>query len=143
MTYNKLTTRTVFYSPNKISKLTLQQIKQITMKNTIIILILTLLLSCGQKKQEDLPVETENQTENNVPLKTVSGEVNEIQLGKDGYTTKIITAENDVYFVTISRSNLTNPEQYKSVQLGEQLKVSGDYWTMEGDKQITVREILE
>lgn len=113
------------------------------MKNAITILSLALLLSCGQKKQEALPVEIENETENQMSLKTISGEVKEIKHGKDGYTAKIITATNDVYFVTISHSNLIIPTQYKSVEVGDQLNISGDFWTMEGDKQITVREILE
>ncbi|WP_157804990.1 hypothetical protein [Confluentibacter lentus] len=116
---------------------------KIIMKHIIALLVIALLLSCGHKKEKAVPLKTESNTENKVELKTVSGEVTDIKFGKDGYTAKIITANNSIYFVTISRSNLNNPEQYKSIQIGEQLSISGDFWIMEGDNQMTVREILE
>jgi len=74
-------------------------------------------------------------------IKTVEGKVQEIQNGKDGYTAKIETAEKEVYFVTISHSNLKDHTQYRSVKAGETLKVSGDFWKMENENHITVREI--
>lgn len=73
--------------------------------------------------------------------KTVEGKVVEITNGKDGYTAKLETAEKEQYYVTISHSNLTNHEQYKSVKVGETLKVTGDSWKMEDKNQITVRVI--
>lgn len=76
-----------------------------------------------------------------VETKTVEGKVVEIAPGKDGYTAKLETAEKEYYFVTISHSNLTNHEQYKSVKVGETLKVTGDFWKMEDQNQITVRLI--
>lgn len=76
-----------------------------------------------------------------VATKTVEGKVVEITNGKDGYTAKLETAEKEHYFATISHSNLTNHEQYKSVKVGETLKVTGDFWKMENDNQITVRVI--
>lgn len=76
-----------------------------------------------------------------VETKTVEGKVVEITSGKDGYTAKLETAEKEHYFVTISHSNLTNHEQYKSVKVGETLKVTGDFWKMEDQNQITVRVI--
>ena len=82
-------------------------------------------------KLEEPPMKTE----------TVEGTVVQINPGKDGYTAKLETKEKEVYFVTISHSNLKNHEQYKSVKVGETLKVTGDYWKLENDNQITVREI--
>lgn len=76
-----------------------------------------------------------------VETKTVEGKVVEITNGKDGYTAKLETAEKEHYYVTISHSNLTNHEQYKSVKVGETLKVTGDSWKMENQNQITVRVI--
>ncbi|MGK4568933.1 hypothetical protein [Flavobacterium sp. 3HN19-14] len=72
---------------------------------------------------------------------TVEGKVQEIMNGKDGYTAKIETADKEVYFVTISHSNLNDHTQYKSVKVGETLKVTGDSWATEGKNQITVRSI--
>lgn len=82
-------------------------------------------------KQEIPPLET----------KTVEGIVSEIHSGKDGYTAKIETSDKEVYFVTISHSNLKNPEQYKTVKPGDRLKVTGDFWKMDDDNQITARQI--
>jgi hypothetical protein len=73
--------------------------------------------------------------------KTVDGKVLEINNGIDGYTAKIETKDKEIYYVTISISNLKNHEQYKSVKVGEALNVTGDYWKTEADNQITVRVI--
>jgi|GEM_PF-1975745 len=71
----------------------------------------------------------------------ISGTVSDIQPGKDGYTAKIVTAENQVYFVTISHSNLTTPDQYKTVKPGEMIKVKGDFFKLGDENHITVREL--
>lgn len=73
--------------------------------------------------------------------KTVEGVVKSSNHGKDGYTAEIETADKEIYFATISHSNLTNHEQYKEVKAGETLKVTGDFWKMEDKNQITVRVI--
>lgn len=89
-------------------------------------------------------VATDSITEPETPkeeIKTVEGKVVEITNGKDGYMAKLETAEKETYCVTISHSNLTNHEQYKSVKVGETLKVTGDFWKMEDQNQITVRVI--
>jgi len=113
------------------------------MKYIISILTLILIVSCGQKKTETTPIVIENTPKNEVTLKMVSGEVKDITFGKDGYTAKVLSVTDDIYYVTISRANLKNPEQYKSLQIGEKLKVSGDFWVMDGAQQITAREFLE
>src|SRR5690606_29461899 len=118
------------------------KLKQIMMKHILSILALILTVSCGQKKTETTPIVIENTSNNEVTLKIVSGEVKDIAFGKDGYTAKIQSVTDDIYYVTISRANLINPEQYKSLQIGEKLKVSGDFWIMDGANQITAREIL-
>lgn len=69
------------------------------------------------------------------------GTVEEIQPGKDGYTAKIKTTDDEIYFVTISHANLTDPSQYKTVEKGSVIEVKGEKWTMGEDKQITVREL--
>ncbi|MEO9032368.1 MAG: hypothetical protein ABI285_03940 [Ginsengibacter sp.] len=70
----------------------------------------------------------------------ISGVVNEIQQGKDGYTGRIITAGNDIYYVTISPSNLKDPAQYRSVKVGDTMKVKGEQWKTGDENHITVRE---
>ncbi|MFC5270023.1 hypothetical protein [Adhaeribacter terreus] len=71
----------------------------------------------------------------------ITGKVTAIQPGKDGYTAKILTVNNQEYFATISRANLTDPATYRTVTIGEVLKVKGDQWQMENQNHITVREL--
>lgn len=114
------------------------------------------LSACEQKKKSTIS-ETETEivqpstptadtvTEDVQPpaeLRTVEGKVVAINQGKDGYTAEIKNAAGETYFVTISHSNLDNHTQYKTVKLGDKLRVSGDFWKMEDENQITVRVIL-
>ena len=72
----------------------------------------------------------------------ISGEVRQIQPGKDGYTAKIMTADYQVYFATISIPNLgKNAAQYREVEVGETIGVKGEVWEMNGETHITVREL--
>ena len=70
----------------------------------------------------------------------VSGVVNDINPGKDGYTAKIFSGSN-IYYATVSHSNLQDPAQFESVVKGDSITVSGDYWKLGQDEQITVREL--
>lgn len=77
----------------------------------------------------------------NANANTITGVVQDIQNGKDGYTAQIKTANNEIYYATISHGNLTDHSQYRTVQVGETIEVAGDQWDMEGKKQITVRKL--
>ncbi len=72
---------------------------------------------------------------------SVGGIVTDINMGKDGYTATIETSEKEIYHVTISHANLKDPKQYKQVEKGAMLNVSGDYWKMDNQNQVTVRTI--
>lgn len=105
-------------------------------KNTLYLLNLVLIVlvsGCAQHKKVSTTPNT---------IKAVNGRVQEIQLGKDGYTALIKTAQNEIFYATISHSNLENPEEYKKVNVGDKLNVSGDFWKMEKENHITVRSIL-
>lgn len=73
--------------------------------------------------------------------RTVEGKVTAINNGKDGYTATLETTNKESYAVTISHANLKDHLQYKTVKIGDMLKVTGDYWKLEDVNQITVREI--
>ncbi|HEU4789335.1 MAG TPA: hypothetical protein VFS71_06600 [Flavobacterium sp.] len=112
------------------------------MKKIIIIPVLLLMFGCAENKnslKSNTPI---SHLEIEEKIKIIQGEVLEINQGKDGYTAKLKTNTQEVYFVTISRSNLKNPAQYKTTEIGEKLKVSGEFYKMENQNQITVREIL-
>lgn len=70
---------------------------------------------------------------------TVKGVVREINRGKDGYTAKIEMPDGQMVSATVSRSNLTEPKQYREVQVGDMLKVSGESWKLDNESQLTVR----
>lgn len=117
------------------------------MKNALFLTAILVLLSCGQNKKEAATTETTIETETvsekeSVPeTKTVEGTVLEINHGKDGYTATIETIDQELYWATISIPNLKNPEQYKTIQVGETIKVTGDFWVMENQNQITAHEL--
>lgn len=71
----------------------------------------------------------------------VKGKVEAIQRGKDGYTAKLVTAGNKIFFVTISHANLKDHTQYRTVAVGDTLSVKGDTLTIGNEAHITVREI--
>jgi len=72
---------------------------------------------------------------------TVTGEVTEINRGKDGYTAKIKTAEGKFYFATISIPNMADPKQYRSVKIGESITVTGESFPIEEDVMIKVTSL--
>ncbi|MFV5699152.1 OB-fold nucleic acid binding domain-containing protein [Flavobacterium sp. ZT3R17] len=95
-------------------------------KKSIASLIILSILSCSSVKTA-----------------TVSGKVSAIQKGKDGYTATIENTKGRIYFGTISIPNLSNPQLFKQVEIGDTITVKGELWKMGKEKQITVREILE
>lgn len=71
----------------------------------------------------------------------VTGEVTEINQGKDGYTAKLKTADNKSYAATISIPNLDNPKQYRAVKVGDKITVKGIVTNLESDVLIRVKEL--
>lgn len=113
------------------------------MKKIWIPIIALMIASCNETKT------TSSQSTGNIKtefvadsLTTAEGKVLEIQQGKDGYTAKIQSTNEDIYFITISHANLTDPKQYKTVKVGDQIMVSGESLKSEDEEHITVREIL-
>ena len=73
----------------------------------------------------------------------VSGKVESIETGKDGYTAKIADETGKTYNATISIPNLKDPKQYRSVQVGEKISVKGESFPSDTDNYIVVRELLK
>ena len=106
--------------------------------------------SCNSNKQatikEDgtevvkINTQEEGKEEKNDTI-AVQGKVNEINKGKDGYTAILTAEDGKIYYATISIPNLKDPKQYRSVTIGETIKVKGNSWKMENDNYITVREL--
>ncbi|MEO5911883.1 MAG: hypothetical protein ABIP95_13415 [Pelobium sp.] len=113
------------------------------MKKIWIPIVALMIASCNETKN------TSSQSTGNIKtefaadsLKTAEGRVLEIQQGKDGYTAKIQSTNDAIYFITISHANLNDPKQYKTVKVGDQIMVSGESWMAEQEEHITVKEIL-
>ncbi|PTS96300.1 hypothetical protein DBR27_16385 [Flavobacterium sp. HMWF030] len=73
---------------------------------------------------------------------TISGKVESIELGKDGYTAKINTTKNEVYFATISIVNVGGPQNYKKLKEGDEVSLKGEIWKTDTEKHIKVKEIV-
>jgi hypothetical protein len=100
--------------------------KQFLKIASCLLIVIALAVSCS-------PLLNANTTE------FTTGKVQEIVLGKDGYTAKLATAENSIYLVTISRANLLEPTQYRQVSTGETIQVKGDIFKISGVNHMTVR----
>jgi hypothetical protein len=110
---------------------------KIILKTTIF--VFTLVYAACNTPTPTPPVETkQEQTPQSSGF--ISGEVKEINYGKDGYTARI-NAGGALYFVTISHANLKDPAQYKSTTVGAMLTVKGDIWKMGDETHVTVREL--
>jgi hypothetical protein len=72
----------------------------------------------------------------------ISGKVISIENGKDGYTAKINTDKNEVYFATISIVNLGGPEKFKRFKEGDEVSLKGEIWKTDTEKHIKVKEIV-
>jgi len=73
---------------------------------------------------------------------TVTGKVEEIVNGKDGYTAKITSADG-IYFITASIPNSIDPKNYRRVAVGETVTVKGEQWMQGTEKHIVVREFVK
>ena len=73
---------------------------------------------------------------------TISGKVQSIEFGKDGYTAKINTAKNEVYYATISIVNVGGPENCKKLKEGDEVSLKGEIWKTDTEKHIKVKEIV-
>lgn len=101
------------------------------MKNTIrlsafFFMLLVFMLSCACMKDKN----------------TISGKVVAIEFGKDGYTAKISTAKNEVYFATVSIVNVGGPQNYKQLKEGEEVSLKGEIWKTETENHMKVKEIV-
>jgi len=72
----------------------------------------------------------------------VSGKVQSIEFGKDGYTAKINTDKNEIYFAVISIVNVGGPQNYKQLKEGEEVTLKGEIWKTDTEKRIKVKEIV-
>lgn len=73
---------------------------------------------------------------------TISGKVVSVEFGKDGYTAKINTAKNEIYFAVISIVNVGGPQNYKQLKEGEEVSLKGEIWKTETENHIKVKEII-
>lgn len=97
-------------------------------KISLVVVLMTFIISCKTMK------------ENNI--RTVSGKVESVESGKDGYTAKINTDAKEVYFATISIVNVGGPQNYKQVKIGDVVSVKGEFWKTEEENHIKVTQIL-
>jgi len=95
-------------------------------KISFLVLLMTFVISCATMK------------ENNV----ITGKVDSVESGKDGYTAKITTDKKEVYFATISIVNVGGPQNYKQLKKGDEVSVKGEIWKTDDEKHIKVQQIV-
>ncbi len=95
-------------------------------KISFLLLLIAFVISCASMKDKN----------------TISGKVQSIEFGKDGYTAKINTAKNEVYFAAISIVNVGGPENYKKLKEGDEVSIKGEIWKTDTEKHIKVTEIV-
>jgi len=79
------------------------------------------------------PVQQEDVVAQNEII-TIKGEVTAIANGKDGYTATIKDMDGKVYDVVISIPNMKDPKNFRRVNVGDKIKVSGEQY-MVGERQ--------
>ena len=72
---------------------------------------------------------------------TVTGEVTEINRGKDGYSATIKAADGKIYTGTISIPNMGDPKKYRNVNIGEIITVTGTTFGPGDDTIIKVTDL--
>jgi hypothetical protein len=90
------------------------------------IAVLTFVVSCACMKDKN----------------TISGKVESVEFGKDGYTAKIKTDKDEVYYATISIVNVGGPENYKKLKEGDEVSLKGEIWKTDTEKHLKVKEIV-
>ena len=104
---------------------------------------IALLTACDETKKVNAPEPEATVEAPEKEVVTVSGKVQAIVNGKDGYTAKIITADSTLYFITASIPNSTDPKNYYRVAVGENVTVKGEQWMLDTEKHITVRAFIK
>lgn len=97
-------------------------------KISLLVILMAFAISCTTMKNDA-----------NTP---VSGKVESIEGGKDGYTAKITTDTKEVYFAIISIVNVGGPQNYKQLKIGDVVSVKGEKWKTEDENHIKVTEIV-
>jgi hypothetical protein len=91
-----------------------------------ILMLLFFVISCASVKHKN----------------TISGKVISVEFGKDGYTAKINTDKNEVYFAVISIVNVGGPQNYKQLKEGEKVSLKGEIWKTDAENHMKVKEII-
>ncbi|TDO84274.1 hypothetical protein EV143_101722 [Flavobacterium chryseum] len=73
---------------------------------------------------------------------SVTGKVDSIESGKDGYTAKVTTDTKEVYFAIISIVNVGGPQNYKQLKIGDVVSLKGEIWKTDDEKHIKVTQIV-
>lgn len=95
---------------------------------SFLVVLMTFVISCTTMK---------NNTNS-----AVSGKVESIESGKDGYTAKINTDTKEVYFATISIVNVGGPQNYKQLKIGDIVSLKGEIWKNDNENHIKVTQIV-
>lgn len=97
-----------------------------------------LILSC------DAPTDTDQAKGSLEPAEniTISGNVQSIEYGKDGYMAMVETKENGAYNAVISIVNLGGPDNYQEFNIGDKVTLKGEPFMIGEVQQLKVDKIV-
>ena len=72
----------------------------------------------------------------------ISGEVMSIELEEEGYTAKIKSQNEELYFALVSISNLGSDEAFKDLEIGKKVTLKGVNLRFGGNHEFTVKKII-
>jgi hypothetical protein len=82
-----------------------------------------------------------NNQNDEIPIISITGTANSIEMGKDGYTTQITTEDDIIYYALISVSNVGGIENYTRLAVGDEATLKGKFTKIDNKNQLMVTEI--
>ena len=105
---------------------------------SVLILNVLFLSSCHIRKID------KTQTVWEQGISTINGKIESVKQEKDGQTIQFKTNEGESYVVVVSIPNLgENAHQYREFKVGEEIGFQGETLSLDNQKRMIVRSILE
>lgn len=91
-----------------------------SIKSILSFVLCCLIIACSSPSEQD-----KEATSQVAKSKIINGNIQSIELGKDGYTADIKTKEEGVFVAVVSIVNLGGPDNYQQVNVGDKVTFEG------------------
>lgn len=110
-------------------------------KSLIFLFLSLLIISCTPQNGDKKEAATEAITPSSKTT-TITGLVQSITNGKDGYTAQVETKDSGTYNALVSIVNLGGPDNYVRFNIGDRVTLSGQASVLNGQEQLRVEKII-